>query len=121
MTRDDPRQRRVRMKLQWPKQRRGELAAGRYRSGTLLGGLIVASKREIELPPYRDQRVCQLSDQPKVVRRGRGNPQSLGASGNRGIVDGLDVDPVLLKQEIARLLAQIGIADHDRHDMGLCR
>ena len=53
--------------------------------------------------------------------RGGGNPQSLGASGNRGIIDRLDVDPVLLEQEIARPLAQVGIADHDRHDMGICR
>src|SRR5436305_3703616 len=97
------------------------LAAGRDRVSTLLGGLIVASERKIELPPYRNQRISQLSDQPSVMRRGGGNPQSLGAAGDCGIVDRLDVDPMLFEQKIARLLAQIGIADHDRHDMRLRR
>src|SRR6266436_3362183 len=109
------------MKLQWFAQCRSELAAGRDGLRALLNGLTECSEWKIELPPYRDQRASQLFDQPTVVRRGRGYPQSLGASGNRGIIDRLDVDPVLLKQEIARLLALFGIADHDRHDMGVCR
>jgi hypothetical protein len=81
------------------------LTAGRDRLRELLAGLAVPSEREIEFLPNRNQGVSQLLDQPKVVRRGGGNPQSLGTSGNRRIIDRLDVDPVPLKQNIARLLA----------------
>src|SRR5258708_3654380 len=81
------------------------LTAGRDRLRKLLAGLTVYSERQVEFLPNRSQGVSQLLDQPNVVRRGGGNPQSLGASGNRRIIDRLDVDPVPLKQNIARLLA----------------
>ena len=82
---------------------------------------MIASEREIEFMPHGDHGISQLPDQPNVMRRGRSNPQSLGAACNRWIVDRLDVDPVPVKQKVARLLAEIGIADHDRHDMRVRR
>ena len=82
---------------------------------------MIASEREIEFVPHGDHGLGQLPDQPNVMRRRRSNPQSLGATANRWIVDRLDVDPVPVKQKVARLLAEIGIADHDRDDMGLRR
>ena len=97
------------------------LAAGRDRLCMLLDRLLVFSEREIEFLPHRNHGVSQLSDQPRVMRRGGRNPQSLGASRDRRIVDRLDVDPMLVKQEVARLFAQVGISDHDRHDVRLCR
>ena len=54
------------------------------------------------------------------MRRGRGNPQSLGAPGNGRIIDRLDVNPVPVEQEIACLLALVGITDHHRYDMRVC-
>src|SRR6266403_3612893 len=81
------------------------LAASRNRLCTLLCGLMVSSERKTELLPHRNHGVSQLSDQSNVMRRGRGDPQSLGAPGNRRIIDRLDVDPVPVEQEIACLLA----------------
>src|ERR1700733_1824006 len=74
-------------------------------------------ERQIELLPYRNHGVSQLPNQPSVMRGGRGDPQSLGASWNSWIVDRLDIDPVPFKQQVARPLTKVGIADHDRHDM----
>src|SRR5882724_1756545 len=110
-----------RMKLNGSCRGFAALTAGRDRPGNLLRAVIATCERKIELAPYRDHGVSQLTDQPKVMRRRGGNPQSLRASGNRGVIDRLDVDSVPVKQEVASLLAQIGIADHDRHDMGLRR
>jgi hypothetical protein len=76
-----------------------------------------ASEWQIELLPYGDEGVGQLANQPSVMYGSRGNPQSLGASGNSWIVDRLDINPVPFKQQVARSLTKIGIPDHDRHDM----
>jgi hypothetical protein len=91
------------MRLRWIRATR--LTAGRDRLRELSAGLAVRSEPEIEFLPNRNQGVSQLLDQPKVVRRGGGNPQSLGASCNRRIIDRLDVDRVPLEEKIARLFA----------------
>src|SRR5437588_7662118 len=102
-------------------KRRGWLAASRDRLRTLLDRVLISSERKIELLPYRNQGVSQSPDQPRVVCRGGGNPQSLGAAGNRRIIDRLNVDAVLVKEEVARLLAQVGVPDHNRNDVRLRR
>ena len=61
---------------------------------------------------------ASVVDQAVVVIGARRDAQPLRAFRHRRIVDRLDVDAVLGKQEIARLLAQLGIADEDRHDVG---
>src|ERR1700749_4067406 len=50
-----------------------------------------------------------------VIGRRR-DPQALGSFGNGRVIDRLDVDAVLFEQEVAGLLAQLGIADEQRHD-----
>jgi hypothetical protein len=56
---------------------RSGLAAGRDRLRQLLARLKVYSARKIELLPYRNRRVSQLSDQLNVMRRGGGNSLAL--------------------------------------------
>jgi hypothetical protein len=54
----------------------------RDRLYTRLSRLTVVSERKVEFLPYRNQGVCQPSDQTSVVCGGRGNPQLLGAPRN---------------------------------------
>lgn len=54
--------------------------------------MIVFSERKIEFPPDGNQRASQLFDRRRSCAGC--NPQSLGASGDRGIVDRLNVDSV---------------------------
>ena len=49
--------------------------------------------------------------------RNRRDAQSFGALGHRRVVDRLDVDAVVGKEQIARLFAALGIADEDRNDV----
>ena len=49
----------------------------------------------------------------------RRDPQPLGALGNGRIVDRLNIDAVLFKQDVGRLLAGFRVADEQRHDMGI--
>src|SRR5258708_4439957 len=69
-----------------------KLSAGRQRLCARLAISVIYSEREIEFLPNRNQGVSQLLDQPHVVRRGGGNPQSLGPSGDRRIMNRRDVD-----------------------------
>src|ERR1700731_1159147 len=47
--------------------------------------------------------------------------QSLAASGDRRIIDWLDIDRVAIEQHVGRALAEFGIADAHWHDMGRVR
>src|SRR5262249_28636287 len=77
----------------------------------LLRGKCASVQRQAELFPHVHQCLGELVDQPIVViGRGR-DAQPLSAFGNGRIVDRLDVDPMPLEQEIARLLATLRIAD----------
>src|SRR5438309_10592897 len=102
--RDDPQRQIARAKLQMFVSWRGLAAPRQF--GPAARRADSRRRAGDRAPPYGDQRVSQVSDQPITMHRGEGNPQSLGASGNRGIIDRLDVDPVLLKQEVARLLCR---------------
>ena len=79
------------------------------------------SERQPELLPDIDERLGKRVDQAVVVIRARRDAQPLSAFRHRRIIDRLDVDAVLGEQKIARLLAQLGIADKDRHDMRRAR
>jgi hypothetical protein len=65
------------------------------------------------------ERRGELADLRLVVERRRRDPQALGAARHRRVVDRLDVDGVVLQQAVGRHLAQLGVADHHRHDVGL--
>src|SRR5262245_13210643 len=74
-------------------------------------------QRKPELFPHSDHRLGEFVDQ-RVVMMGRGSDaQPLAALGDRRIVDRLDVDRMPLEQEIACVLAKLGIADEYRHDV----
>src|SRR4030081_3238486 len=47
----------------------------------------------------------------------RCNAQPLGSPRRRRIIDWLEIDAVLVEQQVARALAFLRVADHDRHNM----
>ena len=55
------------------------------------------------------------------VQRAWGDAQTLFALGDRRIIDRLDIDRMPVEQQVGRLLAELGIADEHRHDMGRVR
>ena len=75
--------------------------------------------------PSRSQTCSSASARPSisavVVIGRRRDAQPLGALGDGRIVDRLDIDAVLFQQQVAGLLAQLGIADEHRHDVGVAR
>jgi len=85
---------------------------------TRLGMLDRPAERQAKFTPNRHHRRGKLGHQMPGMGRRRSDAQALGAAGHRRIVDRLDVDAMPLKEQIARLFAEIGIADQDGHDMG---
>src|SRR5262249_47273757 len=78
-------------------------------------------ERQAEAVPDLEQGFGELIDQAVVVvGRGR-DAQPLGALGDRRVVDRLDVDAVLFQQQVGGLLALLGIADEQRHDVRIVR
>src|SRR5260221_13172369 len=72
---------------------------------------------QTNIRPYLHQRLYQMFDIGVGVMRRRGNPQPLGASRHRRIVDRLDINAIAIDQCVADLLAQHRITNHDRHDV----
>jgi hypothetical protein len=89
--------------------------------GELFRGERVPVEGQAQLVPHIHQCFGEFADEPVVVMgRGR-DPQPLETLGDGRIVDRLDVDCVLFKQEVARSLAEFRIADEHRHNMRLVR
>src|SRR6516225_11892066 len=97
------------------------LISARISAAGLLRGQRAFLERQVEPAPDVDQGLSKRVDQAVVVIGARRDPQSLGALRHGRIVDRLDVDAVIGKQQIARRLAQLRIADMDRHDVGWAR
>src|SRR6202011_3679856 len=87
----------------------------------LFGGQRFLAQRQAETLPDLQQGFGEMIDQSVVMIGRRRDPQPLAALGNGRIVDRLDVDVVLFEKDVAGPLAALGIADEQRHDMGLAR
>src|SRR5208282_4119293 len=88
---------------------------------TSLGGERTLVERQLQALPDIDQRLGERVDQAVVVIGTRRDAQPLLAFRHRRVIDRLDVDAVLGQQQIAGLLAALGIADKNRNDMGGAR
>src|SRR5690606_15940951 len=66
----------------------------------------------------RLERDHQLPQHGQRVSRGGRHAESFLADGHGGIVDGLDVNVVLLEKLVGRLLGELRVADEDGDDVG---
>ena len=78
-------------------------------------------KRQREPAPHIGKRIDELMDQAVVVPRRRRNAQPLGSPRHGRIVDRLNVNAVLGKQQIARRFAALRITDKERNNMAVAR
>ena len=61
----------------------------------------------------------EMVDQFGSVERPRGEAEALGADGDGGGVDGLDVDGVVGQEAVGHLLAEMSVADDQGDDVGV--
>ena len=74
-------------------------------------------ERKLQRFPDVDEGLDQIGDVRFAVTRRRSDAQALRSDRDRRIVDRLNVDVVPAQQQIARRLAALCVADHQRHDM----
>jgi hypothetical protein len=77
----------------------------------------VRSTLDVKLLPHALERFDEVVTEDLVVAWGRGDTQTLLADGNSRVVDGLDVDLVLLEEEIGGALSDLRVTDEDRDDV----
>ena len=79
--------------------------------------LPVASPLDTKVVPNGLDSLNKVITKLLGVSRGRGDTQALLAAGDGRVVDGLDVDAVLLEQLVGSLLGDLGITDQERDDV----
>ena len=73
---------------------------------------------DVQLLPDALERLDEMVAEALVVAGGRGNAQTLLADGDGRVVDGLDVDLVLLELQVRGALSDLGVAHQNGDDVG---